>query len=339
MDKTQWKRIGSGAATLVFLTLLMFWVFRDNWQDISQNIRAVRPGGLFLLLGMGAVYQFFEAAVCRVLICGQFPAFSFRQAVEVTYLGVFANVSTLSVGVVPMQSWYLYRQGMMVGSGAGVMTLEYALHKSSVLLYATLLLIVQRQWLQESRRGLSRYLLLGYLICTAVIAVLILLCTWNQAQRFAKWGIGHLPDTGKWRQRKTVWEQNLSALYRQSQNLMRDRKRLGTALVLNALKLLCLYSVPYACAQALHVPAPSFWRMNLLAALMHLISNALPNIAGVGPVEFAFMMIFSHYMGYAEASSALILYRIATFFFPFLLSVFIFLAVSKGGFSRTHSEN
>ena len=37
----------------------------------------------------------FEAAVCMVLIRGQFPAFSFRQALEGTFLGVFANVSTL----------------------------------------------------------------------------------------------------------------------------------------------------------------------------------------------------------------------------------------------------
>ena len=339
MSKTQWKQIGVGAATLALLTLLMFWVFRDSWQEILYNIRAVRPGGLFLLLGMGTVYQLFEAATCMVLIRGQFSKFSFRQAVEVTFLGVFANVSTLSVGVVPMQSWYLYRQGMLVGSGAGVMTLEYALHKSSVLLYTTLLLIVQRRWFQESRTGLSRYLLLGYLICAVIIAALILLCTWNRAQRLAKWGISRLPDTGKWGQRKDVWERNLSALYRQSRNLMQDRKRLGTALLLNALKLLCLYSVPFVCAQALYVPALSFWRMNLLAALMHLISNALPNVAGVGPVEFAFMMIFPHFMGYAEASSALILYRVATFFFPFLLSVFVFLAVSKEGFSRTHQEN
>lgn len=40
-------------------------------------------------------------------------------------------------------------------------------------------------------------------------------------------------------------------------------------------------------------------------------------------------MIFSNYMEYAQASSALILYRIATFFFPFLLSIFIFLHVQK----------
>ncbi len=34
-------------------------------------------------------------------------------------------------------------------------------------------------------------------------------------------------------------------------------------------------------------------------------------------------------MEYAQAFSALILYRIATFFFPFILSVIVFLRVQK----------
>ena len=55
----------------------------------------------------------------------------------------------------------------------------------------------------------------------------------------------------------------------------------------------------------------------------------MPCPMGVGPVEFAFVLIFSHYMEYAQASSALILYRIATFFFPFILSVIVFLRVQK----------
>ena len=62
---------------------------------------------------------------------------------------------------------------------------------------------------------------------------------------------------------------------------------------------------------------------------MHLISNALPNVAGVGPVEFAFVLIFSHYMEYAQVSSALILFRVATFFFPFILSILVFLRAQR----------
>lgn len=338
METKRWKHIGGSAATLACLTLLLVWVFRDHWREILRSVAAVSAGDFLLLLGMGAACQLLEAAVCLVLVRGQLPLFSFRQAVGVTYLGVFGNVSTLSAGTVPMQSWYLCRQGLMPGSGAGLMTLEYALHKSSVLLYATLLLALEGPWLREAGASVSRYLAAGYLICAGIIVALVLLCTWERARRLARWGLGHLPDTGAWGRRRRLWEENLDALYRQSRRLLRDRGRLGAALALNGPKLCCLYAVPYVCARALGIPAPSFWRMNLLMALTHLISNALPNVAGVGPLEFAFMLLFPCCMGYAEASSVLILYRVATFFAPFLMSAGVFWLLTKKRASRIRGE-
>ena len=67
----------------------------------------------------------------------------------------------------------------------------------------------------------------------------------------------------------------------------------------------------------------------LLAALMLLITSALPNVAGVGPMEFAFLLLFAPWADTAIASSALVLYRVATYFFPFLLSVIVFLREEK----------
>lgn len=338
MEKKQWKRVWVSVATLVLLSLLVFWVFRDHYQEIAQNIRTVRAGDLLLLLGMGVVYQLLESAVCFALVRGRLPAFSFWQAVEVTFLGVFGNVSTLSAGTIPMQSYYLYRYGLMAGSGVGAMTLEYVFHKSAVLLYTTAMLLLRGRWLWATSSGLPGYMLLGYIVCALIIAALILLCTWEKVQQLACWGIGHLPDTGKWKRRKSRWAANLNALYHQSQWLLRDRKCLNQVLALNALKLCCLYSIPFFCVRVLKVPGLSFWQVQLLTALMHLISNALPNIAGVGPIEFAFMMIFSHYMEYVQASSVLILYRISTFFFPFVLSIPVFLAVQKRVLKRPRGE-
>jgi len=329
MSKKQWKTVAISVATLLLLSLLVFWVFRDHFQEILQNIRAVSIPELLFLLGMGVAYQMLESAVCVTLVRRCLPIFSFRQATEVVFLGVFGNVSTLSAGTIPMQSYYLHRCGLMAGSGVGTMTLEYVFHKSSVLAYTTVMLLLQGRWLGDTGRGLSRYMFMGYVICALIIAALLLLCTWDKVQRLASWVIDHLPNTEKWESRKQLWNANLTALYTESQQLLRDGRCLIKVLAWNALKLCCLYSIPFLAAEMLGISGPAFWQVQLLTALMHLISNALPNVAGVGPVEFAFVMIFSHYMEYAQASSTLILYRVATFFFPFILSIFVFLRVQN----------
>ena len=321
MDKKQRKSIWTSLAMLIFLPLLVFWVFHDDYQEIWNNIRGAPAEGLLLLLGLGAAYQLLESAAGFTLIQSQLPDFRFWQAVEVTFLGVFANVATFSAGIIPLQSWYLYRRGLTAGSGAGTMTLEYTFHKCTILIYATAMLLLQGRWLAGENAGLARWLLLGYGVCAIIITGLLLLCAWQRVQRLACLGLDRLPETGKWGPRKAAWKAGLAALY--------ARERLARVLGWNSLKLFCLYLTLFLSLRMVGVSVLSLWRVQLLGGLMHIIVSALPNIAGMGPAEVSFWLIFSRYMEYGQLSSALILYRTATFFVPFALSVVVFLAIQR----------
>ena len=327
MDRKQRKNLWTGLLMLILLPMLVAWVFRGHGREIWDNIRAIPIGWLLALLGLGIVYQMLESVVCQTLVKPQLNGFLFRQAVEAVLLGVFANVATFGVGTIPMQSYYLYRRGLTAGSGASIMTLEYTFHKITILIYTTAMLFLQGRWLAGQNSGLACYLLLGYGICTLIITGLLLLCAWKRLQRLACFGIDRLPES--WDRRKAVWKKNLIALYTQSQRLLHDRKRLGQVLVWNSLKLFCLYLTLFLSIRMVGASGLSLWRMQLLGGLMHMIVSALPNVAGMGPAEFAFLLIFSNYMDYGQLSSALILYRTATFFFPFVLGVFVFLAAQK----------
>lgn len=329
MDKKQRKSLWTSLGILVFLPLLVFWVFRGDYQEIWDNIRRVPVGGLLLLLGLGVVYQLLESAAGLTLIRSQLPDFRFGQAVEVTFLGVFANVATFSAGIIPLQSWYLYRRGLTAGSGAGAMTLEYTFHKCTILIYATAMLILQGRWLAGENTGLARWLLPGYGVCALIITGLLLLCAWGRVQRLACWGLDRLPGTGKWGVRRAAWKAELAALHAQSRLLLRDRERLVRVLAWNSLKLFCLYLTLFLSLRMAGVSALSLWRVQLLGGLMHIIVSALPNLAGMGPAEVSFWLIFSRYMEYGQLSSALILYRTATFFVPFALSTAVFLAIQR----------
>lgn len=327
MERKQRKKLWTGLLMAVLLPALAAWVFRGHGQEILDNIRAISAGWLLLLLGLGAAYQLLESVVCQLLVGPQLDGFSFRQAVQVVFLGVFANVAAFGVGAIPMQSYCLYRRGMMAGSGAGIMTLEYTFHKSTIFIYATVMLLLQGRWLAGQNSGLARYLLLGYGICTLIIIGLLLMCAWKRLQQLACQGIDRLPQS--WEGRKAGWKENLDALYDQSRRLLHDRKRLCRVLAWNSLKLFCLYLTLFLSVRAVGGAGLSLWRMQLLGGLMEMIVNALPNVAGMGPAEFAFLLVFAGYMDYGQLSSALILFRTATFFFPFLLSIFVFLTAQK----------
>lgn len=234
--------------TLALIFVAIILVFRDVLPDIVKDLSTVPFWGVLLLLTLGFAYEAMESVLCLVIIHHKKPDCTFIDALRVTFLGVFGNIATLGAGTLPMQSFYLYRRGLDAGSGLGIMASEYVLHKISVLIYATVALLLGGDWLRESASGLARYLLIGYVIGALIVIALTLLYTWDKV---------------------------------------------------------------------------------LKLVLMLLITSALPNVAGVGPMEFAFLLLFAPWADTAIASSALVLYRVATYFFPFLLSVVVFLREEK----------
>lgn len=327
MKRFRWKF--SQFITLFLVVLVLFLVFREHGQEILQNLRGVPLWGTALLCGLALVYQGLESAVCLCLVRTRLPDFSFPPAFTTTFLGVFGNVATFAAGSIPMQSYYLCRHGLMAGQGVGIMTAEYIFHKTSILVYAAVLLLLQGSWLQSTGPDLFRYLVLGFGICGVIIAALVLLCTWTRLEQLALWGIAHLPDKDPWKSRKESWRANLEALHTEARYVLKNPGCCLRVFLLNGAKLFCLYLTVYLAFRFLSIPVPSLWRVQLLAALMLLITSALPNVAGMGPAELAFLLIFSPYAGSVPASTALLLYRTATYFFPFAFSCLVLLRTQR----------
>ena len=254
---------------------------------------------------------------------------AFIDALRVTFLGVFGNIATLGAGTLPMQSFYLYRRGLDAGSGLGIMASEYVLHKISVLIYATVALLLGGDWLEQSASGLASYLLIGYVIGALIVIALTLLYTWDKVLKLVLMLLGKLPHMPKWDERREKWANSLTELNREAKKVLLVPSIRVKGIAVSLVKLFVLYSIPYAALRLVGCTALNFAQAQLLASLMLLITSALPNVAGVGPMEFAFLLLFAPWADTAIASSALVLYRVATYFFPFLLSVIVFLREEK----------
>lgn len=319
------KTLLSGTATLAVLGSILLLVFRGQGDEILRCLRGVPVPELVKLLLLGLLCPLLEAAGEWAALRAQMPEVTLGQALTAVYLNIFGNVATMGAGSVPLQSWYLSLYGLLPGAGAGLATLCYALQKLTTLLYATVMLVFQGGWLRSSAPGLSRFLTAGYLVCGSIILALILLCTWERVQRLALWCIGKLPDSGKWAGRKLEWGKNIRALRAQSRALLADRHRCGAAMLLYAGKYCLLYTVSYRSIALLGGERLPFWRVQLLSSVMVLITGAIPNVGGAGPAEFAFLLLYSPYLGSANAASAMVLYRLASYLFPFLASVPFFI--------------
>lgn len=329
MKGQKYRKAVINLVTVIILCALVFWVFRKDYRAILECLRNVSVLGLLLVLGLDMGYQFIGSVSRLTLVRTRLPSFSLKQAAGITFLGIFGSVSTFSAGIIPMQSYYLYQCGVPAGSGIGMMILEYVFHKITVFLYAAVMMLAYGTWIKDTVPELTKYIYLGFAVCALIITVLILICTWGMLQKLVLLAIRKLPDTGRWEERKTVWHDNLESLYRESRNMLKNRACCLKLVFLDALKLSCLYLIPFLCIRGMGLSGITIMESQAMSAIMVLLVGVLPSVAGIGPTEAAFLLLYSACIGRIPASAALILYRTATYFFPFLISIGVFFKIEK----------
>ena len=200
MAPRQKKMIGTGLLILVALTAVFAVLLRGTGTGLVTALSGVSSLGILALLGLGGAYQALEALICRRMVRTRLPGFSFRQAWRVTHLKVFGDVASFGTATVPMQGYALYRTGLPVGAGIGMVTLEYVFHKGSILLYATVMLAFQWRWLADSAPEAAGYLLPAYGVVALIIAALVLVCVCPAVRRAALWAANRLsagPPSGR----------------------------------------------------------------------------------------------------------------------------------------------
>ena len=305
---------------LLALTCVIIFMFKDHWAEITAALAQLSLWQVLVVLAVGLTYPLLEGCVAWVIIRSRLPEFKLQQGLDVGWCGTFGNVVTLGAGAVPLQLFYLHKAGLPLGPGAGLMTLEYVFHKSTVLLYATVMLLFQHKWLAANTSGVMTYLPAAYFVVAAVIVVLVLVCVSPLVQNLARWLMSFLPKTEKWQQRRADWQQQLDILGEESRRLLADKPRCLKIFALQALKLFGLFCLPYLCIRFMGLSPLGFWQVQLLTSLMLFVSNALPNVAGMGSIETAFLLVFGSFLSSGEVMSVLMLYRIASYYFVFAAS-------------------
>ena len=305
---------------LAALTGVLVLLFKDHWAEITAALAQLSLWQVLTVLVIGISYPLLEGCVAWVIVRSRLPQFKLWQGLDVGWCGTFGNVVTLGAGAVPVQTWYLYRCGLPLGPGVGLMTLQYVFHKSTVLLYATVMLLLQHRWLAANTTGVMRYLPTAYLVVAAIIVVLVLVCVSPLVQNLARWLMQFLPKTEKWQQRRADWQQQLDVLSAESRRLLADKPRCLKIFALQALKLFGLFCLPYLCIRFMGLSPLGFWQVQLLTSLMLFVSNALPNVAGMGSIETAFLLVFGSFLERGEVMSVLMLYRIASYYAVFAAS-------------------
>lgn len=323
------KKIGSFTFRCVFFCLLIWLIFHKDYKAIYETIRTIRLRDFILLLFLGNLYLCFGAAALYILVRKYHSEFTYRQALKTVYLGIFGNIAAFSLGSVPLRTYYLHTLGIEAGESISFINIDYMLHKLSVLLCNTLMLLFMGNWLLSGSGKMKQYLLIGYGFYAVVIFGLAGIVFSEFIYKRICFLILLLPDKGKWRKGKNICRHHLRIMHQSGNKIKTEKRNMIKMITFHGCKLLVMYAIPFVCLQFTGNHELTFWKAELLTGVSNLLSGVLPNISGMGSAEVSFLFVYFAFMKNSMVSSILILYRFVTYFFPFFISIFVFRTLRK----------
>lgn len=324
-------------AWTVFLLWIVYSMFSGSWQVILAAIRQADPLLLAVICLLGLAWYSVDAVGYWLLYRRQGMPLGYADCFRMAFMSIFCDVTTMGAATKPLQLWYSYQKGADVGRCTSILIIPYIFQKSMITLFALVLFAWQHEFVRTRFGDTVQYVYLGAAGSVLVSVGLAILCTVPSVYEVLMRLIDRLLRAPRWDElRKTAREQ-LGNISRAGREILTDKK-LCVVLALNsAFKLLLLYSIPAVSLWAVEggLYGASLTELFTMTAIMKLIMGVLPTSGGVGSLEVVFSLLFSKVFGEVTGGTLMVLFRVATYYLPFLVSIVlvggVFAAYRKQG--------
>lgn len=332
MGKRNWRPV-LVVGLIGLMVFGMYMVFRDSYEEIVRLLAGARVEFVLVLVGMGWMYYVMESWILQGIVGEKGKRFSLWEALEYNYLGLFMNVTTFGAGIKPAQAYYLYQKGVDVGEGVGVLILPYVYHKTTIMVYATIVLVVKGDFIRRMYSDSVHYLYAAYFMSAVIIIGLILICTWDRLQRvvfkLAHWGLGKT----KFDEQVTKYEMQVKTMQRECLKSLKNPRRWVKYILINLVKVTWWYAIPFVAIRALGLEGGlgSITLLEVIAtsAFMQIIVGVIPVTGGMVSTEIVYGLLYSALLGSGAAGATMILYRFATYYLAFLTSIVVVSTLRK----------
>lgn len=310
-------------------------MFHGSWGEILAAIRQADPLLLCLIVLMGLGWYSIDAVGYWVLYRREGMPLRYWDCFRIAFMSIFCDVSTMGAATKPLQLWYSYKKGADVGRCASILVIPYIFQKAAITLLALVLFALERDFINLRFGSTVHYIYLGAAGSVLVSAALVIVC----AAPGLHAGLLKLIETlfrgPRWAGlRKTAREQ-LGLVAQASRDILTDKKTCVLLALNSCAKLLLLYSIPAISLYAVqgNLAGASISELFAMTAIMKLIMGVIPTAGGVGSLEMVFSLLFSAVFGEVTGGTLMVLFRVATYYLPFVVSLFL-----VGGLFRDYQK-
>jgi uncharacterized protein (TIRG00374 family) len=322
---------------LIFFILLIvftFWfIFKD--QDINELIKTIQSVNIGYVL-IGAFFMFMtyimEAYNVRsVLVALGERKIPILKALKFTWIGFFFSAITpAATGGQPVEIYYMTKDGIKGANGTMTMLLQLIGFQVATLTYSVIFAVLNADLLKD---GIIWFYLLGLAINGFALIMMIFGTFSNKtAHKLLGLVIKILKRIKvknlEGKQKKL--EEGLKQ-YSESAKFIKKNKIVFVKAILRVfVQIFIFHSIPYFIYRAFGLNELSFIRLFAMQAVLYTTVSGIPLPGSIGVSETLFLKIFGLAFGSTLLSSAMLLYRFASFYlYVIIFAVISFIVATK----------
>ncbi|MBF0009558.1 flippase-like domain-containing protein [Enterococcus casseliflavus] len=303
---------------LVGILGVMYFFVRNSMMDILAGLRETSFLVVLLVMGLGTLYLVIEGRTVKEIAVTFQPEFTTKAGfLTVCYSG-FYRIVTFGAGTLISEVNFYRKNGLQLSQGVGVTTLHMVMYKFAILTYAIAGLIIQFSLFYDNAPNMVWVILVGIVLVFLIIAALLALSVSINIQVFFVIISNKLFKSATLRGIVDKCNTQIYSLRETVNAIITDRTAFLRIYLWNLLKMLPWYVIPYVILVVQH-PEIDFLLTLSFISFAVVLSGVIPTPAGIGSFEFIYMLLFGPLVGTVDAASSMLLYRLATFIWPFII--------------------
>lgn len=301
---------------------LIIYVFRDMAGPIMSQLVKTSPVVVAAILGATLLYGVIESCITFILMRQVENNMTFFDANIMTYFVSFYRVSTLGSGTIVASTLFMKHCGIQPSKALGLYSIDYAIHKMTICVMAVALFLANREYMLGVFGKYSSYVVLGVIATILITMAIVLFACWPPFHRFLRWLLEKADALFKGRFAKQI--DSLSGQTAMMEDatrvVLKKQWLIVVVMLLDICKFACWFAIPY-------IVCHNLCDMNIvtsigITAMSVMLAAVIPMPGGIGSSELVMTAIYSGLVGSAAAGAMALLYRFATFMFPFIIGAF-----------------
>lgn len=313
---------------------ILGFVIKNSLGDILVQLSQTP---LLVLLGVilcGSLYILVEGENLKVMAGTFEKRFTTGDGALAMCYAAFYRLVTFGAGTLIAEVNFYHRKGLRISQSVGVTALHMIMYKVALLSWAVISLIMQFVFFHSEKPKIIWLVLFAMVVTFVIIAVLLALTLSLNLQIWSVKLANKLFKSTKIRDVVDKVNIQVYSLREAVDSILQVRPLIYRIYFLNMLKVMFWFVIPAIVLMGDH-PQLNFFLSFGLTSFAVILAGSIPTPAGIGSFEFVYLLLFSPIVGTVDAASSMLLYRFASYVWPFLIG-FVYFLVDKR--RAIHSE-